>query len=424
MSKTSTTADDDAPASPTTRLSATAETTHGNVPRPGFCTARRCATRVAPPTPTCPPEMSHLSLRGGGADAPTRDVEDVVDDARGRVHSIETFTAVDGYGIRCVVFAQGCEKRCAFCCNVDSQSRDARAGASLRRPGAHACMHCTSRPSFSLVASFSLFHAVGRHDLLFHRSRPIGDPLCRPRPALDLDLGWTRGTCAIITSHDSSWSRLCTHRREYSRRAVSFHSFHSIHFMHSFIPLEVSVGRRRVRRRSSMSSISSRRRTATGRDDRPARSSAVMGLSRHACLSLSSCLSLAMSLSRSRARARHRRRVRVLLSVLERVLERAHASTHARTNARIHPFMHPFMHPRIIGADIATTSRMDLEGCATRDVVTRRRRASRDARERGERERREVSISESRDRRGGRTDGDAATSIRFDSISSFDFDLI
>ena len=130
MSKTSTTADDDAPASPTTTLSATAETTRGNVPRPGFCTARRCATRVAPPTPTCPPEMSHLSLRGGGADAPTRDVEDVVDDARGRVHSIETFTAVDGYGIRCVVFAQGCEKRCAFCCNVDSQSRDARAGAS------------------------------------------------------------------------------------------------------------------------------------------------------------------------------------------------------------------------------------------------------------------------------------------------------
>ncbi len=46
------------------------------------------------------------------------------------MHSIETFTAVDGYGIRCVVFAQGCEKRCAFCCNVDSQSRDARAGAS------------------------------------------------------------------------------------------------------------------------------------------------------------------------------------------------------------------------------------------------------------------------------------------------------
>ncbi len=129
MSKTSTDDADDAPASPPTTLSATASTRR-NVPRPGFCTARRCATRVTPPPPTCPPEMSHLSLRGGGASAPTLDVEDVVEDARGRVHSIETFTAVDGYGIRCVVFAQGCEKRCAFCCNVDSQSRDADAGTS------------------------------------------------------------------------------------------------------------------------------------------------------------------------------------------------------------------------------------------------------------------------------------------------------
>ena len=70
MSKTSTDDADDAPASPPTTLSATASTRR-NVPRPGFCTARRCATRVTPPPPTCPPEMSHLSLRGGGADAPT-----------------------------------------------------------------------------------------------------------------------------------------------------------------------------------------------------------------------------------------------------------------------------------------------------------------------------------------------------------------
>ena len=281
------------------------------------------------------------------------------------------------------------------------------------RARTHACIARHSHPSASSrpfpfsTRSVATTSSSTDHD-------PSVTPLCRPRPALDLDLGWTRGTCAIITSHDSSWSRLCTRTREYSRRAVSFHSFHSIHFMHSFIPLEVSVGRRRVRRRSSCSSISSRRRTATGRDDRPARSSAVMGLSRRACLSLSLAMSLSRDVSlRSRARARHRRRVRVLLSVLERVLERAHASTHARTNARTHPFMHSFMHPRIIGADIATTSRMDLEGCATRDVVTRRRRASRDARERGERERREVSISESRDRGRRRA---TTPRRRFDSI--------
>ena len=85
------------------------------------------------------------------------------------------------------------------------------------------------------------------------------------------------------------------------------------------------------------------------------------------------------------------------------------------------------MHPRIIGADIATTSRMDLEGCATRDVVTRRRRnvvARLETREREEREREERGVDLRIARPRTTTDGDAATSIRFDSISSFDFDLI
>ena len=40
----------------------------------------------------------------------------------GRVHSVETFTAVDGHGVRAIVFLQGCNKRCVFCCNPDSWS--------------------------------------------------------------------------------------------------------------------------------------------------------------------------------------------------------------------------------------------------------------------------------------------------------------
>jgi len=129
MSKTSDVPADDAPASPTTTLSATSPPrAPSGVAGARFCTARRCAPRVVSPTMCCPPEMTHLSLRGGDDGSTTVDVEDVVDDARGRVHSIENFTAVDGHGIRCIVFAQGCEKRCAFCCNVDSQSRDAAAG--------------------------------------------------------------------------------------------------------------------------------------------------------------------------------------------------------------------------------------------------------------------------------------------------------
>ncbi|UKI31344.1 MAG: 4Fe-4S cluster-binding domain-containing protein [Lentisphaeria bacterium] len=55
---------------------------------------------------------------------------------RGRIHSLESFGAVDGPGLRCVLFLQGCPLRCLYCHNPDTWDPDGGGRFPRRRSSA------------------------------------------------------------------------------------------------------------------------------------------------------------------------------------------------------------------------------------------------------------------------------------------------
>lgn len=117
---------------------------------------------------------------------------------KGFVHSFESMTALDGYGLRAMVFLHGCPLRCGFCANPETSW-----GATKERP--------------EPMTSSKLIGMIGRvKPYICGASISGGEPLAQPDFVADVmkgvhELGLTTCLDTSGASTKSGWSKVLKH---------------------------------------------------------------------------------------------------------------------------------------------------------------------------------------------------------------------